>query len=57
MKLFYKHVRNHDQARGQREMGKKPNEKYETYLNNMRRIINTNTHRIKSTIYNKVQVI
>ena len=34
-----------------------PNEKYEIYLNCMRRIINTNTHKTKSTNYNKVQVI
>ena len=34
-----------------------PNEKHEIYLNNMRRIINTNTHKTKSTNYNKVQVI
>jgi len=33
------------------------NEKYEIYLNSMRRIINTNTYTIKSTNYNKVQVI
>ena len=35
------------------------NEKYETYLNSMRRIINTDTHKTKSTNYryNKVQVI
>jgi len=33
-----------------------PNEKHEIYLNNMR-IINTNTHKTKSTNYNKVQVI
>jgi len=34
------------------------NEKYEMYLyNSMRRIINTNTHNIKSTNYNTVQVI
>ena len=33
------------------------NEKYEIYLNSMRRIINTNTHKTKSTNYNKVQVI
>ena len=30
--------------------------KYEMYLNSMR-IINTNTHKIKSTNYNTVQVI
>ena len=40
MKLFYKHVRNHDQARGQRTL----NEKYEMYLNSMRSIINTHIH-------------
>ena len=34
-----------------------PNEKYEMYLNNIRRIINTNTHKTKSTNYNKAQVI
>jgi len=34
-----------------------PNEKYEIYLHNMRRIINTNTHKTKSTNYNKAQVI
>jgi len=33
------------------------NEKYEMYLNSMRRIINTNTHESKSTNYNTVQVI
>jgi len=33
------------------------NEKYEMYLNSMRRIINTNTHTIKSTNYNKALVI
>ena len=33
------------------------NEKYETYLNSIRRITNTNTHKTKSTNYNKVQVI
>jgi len=34
------------------------NEKYEMYLyNSMRRIINTNTHNIKFTNYNTVQVI
>jgi len=32
------------------------NEKYEMYLNSMRRITNTNTHKTKSTKYNKVQV-
>jgi len=32
------------------------NKKYEMYLNNMR-IINTNTHKTKSTNYNKFQVI
>jgi len=32
------------------------NEKYETYLNNMMIIINTTTHKTKSTNYNKVQV-
>jgi len=31
--------------------------KNEMYLNNIRRIINTNTHKIKSTNYNTVQVI
>ena len=34
-----------------------PNEKYEIYLNSMRRIINTNTHKTKTTNYNKVQVM
>jgi len=29
------------------------NEKYEMYLNSVRRIINTNTHKTKSTNYNK----
>ena len=33
------------------------NEKYEIYLNSMRRIINTNANITKSTNYNKVQVI
>jgi len=33
------------------------NEKYEMYLNGTRRIIKTNTHKTKSTKYNKVQVI
>ena len=33
------------------------NEKYEMYLNSMRRIINTNTYKTKSTNYNKIQVI
>ena len=33
------------------------NEKYEIYLNSMRRIINTNTPKTKSTNYNTVQVI
>ena len=33
------------------------NEKCKIYMKNMRRIINTNTHKIKSTNYNKVQVI
>ena len=47
MKLFHKHVRNHDQDRTL-------NEKYEMYLNSMRRI-NTNT--TKPTNYNKLQVI
>jgi len=32
-------------------------EKYEMYLNGMRRIINTNTHKTNSTKYNKAQVI
>jgi hypothetical protein len=32
------------------------NEKYEMYLNSVRRIINTNIHTTKSTNYNKVQV-
>jgi len=36
---------------------RKANEKYEIYLNSMRRIINTNTHKTKSTNYNTVQVI
>jgi len=49
MKLFHKHVRNHDQDRTL-------NEKYEMYLNSMRRI-NTNTHTTKLTNYNKLQVI
>ena len=33
------------------------NEKYEMYLSSVRRIINTNIHKTKSTNYNKVQVI
>ena len=33
------------------------NEKYEMYLNSVRRIINTNTNETKSTKYNKVQAI
>jgi len=33
------------------------NEKREMYRNGTRRIINTNTHKTKSTNYNKVQVI
>ena len=33
------------------------NEKYEMYLNSMRRMINTNAHKTKSTNYNKVHVI
>ena len=33
------------------------NKKYEMYLNSMRRIINTYTHKTKSKNYNKVQVI
>jgi len=33
------------------------NEKYEMYLNRMRRRINSNTHKTKSTNYNTVQVI
>src|SRR5215510_5564425 len=32
-------------------------EKYETHLNCMRKVINTNIHTIKSTNHNKVQVI
>jgi len=50
MKLFYKHVSNRDQA-------STLNEKYEVYLNSMRGIINTNTHKTKSTNYNKVLVL
>ena len=53
MKLFYKHVRNHDQGKYQRTV----NEKYGICLNGMRRIINTDTHKTNSTNYNKVQVI
>ena len=33
------------------------NEKYEIYLDSMKRIIDTNAHKTKSTNYNKVQVI
>ena len=33
------------------------NEKYGIYVNSTRRIINTNTHKTKSTNYNKAQVI
>ena len=33
------------------------NEKYEMHLNSMRRMINKNTHKTKSTNYNKVQVL
>ena len=33
------------------------NEKYKMYLNSMRRILNINTHKIKSTNCNKVKVI
>ncbi len=33
------------------------NDKYEMYLNSTRRIINTYTHKTKSTNYNKVQYI
>jgi len=55
MKLFYKHVRNHDQVRAKYQ--RTLNEKYEMYLNIMRRIINTSRHETKSTNYNKVQVI
>jgi len=50
MKLFYKHVSNRDQA-------STLNEKYEVYLNSMRGIINTHTHKTKSTNYNKVLVL
>jgi len=57
MKLFYKHIRNHDQARGQGIYQRRLNEKYEMYLNSTRRIINTNTNKTKSTNYNKIQVI
>ena len=45
MKLFYKHVRNHDQARGSKGNIKEHNEKYEMYLKSVRRIINTNRHK------------
>ncbi len=33
------------------------NDKYEMYLSSIRRIINTHTHKTKSTNYNKVQII
>jgi len=57
MILFYKHVRNHDQARGVKgKYQTSLNEKYEMYLKSMRRI-NTNKQKTKSTNYNKVEVI
>ena len=56
MKLFYKHVRNHDQARGQREISKNTEWKIWNVPECMRRTINTNINKTKSTKYNKGQV-
>jgi len=39
------------------KQGDQGNEKYEMYLNSMRRITNTNTRKTESTNYNKVQVL